>query len=138
MNVQNAQTIITQQPLHCLSQSRLLFVRPRVFRLSTFVKATNIANTYAPAVMPLAMRTNRPHRATSMNSAITIYYKMIPNAVKTSILMPTVNCLYRIITSLPGRCTMQNNLVRLAPELHRLIMRKLMLNNLNHHRQKLY
>lgn len=137
MNVRNAQTIITQQPFDGLDQSRFLCISPRVSRLATLVAAAHIADTDAPAVVPLTMSTNRPHWAPSMHRAIPINYEMIPDAVKTALLMPAVNVLYRIIA--PALCcsAMQYNLVRMASKLKRPNVRKLMLHNLNHRRPEL-
>ena len=137
MNVRNAQTIITQQPFRSLDQSRLLRICPRVFRLTTLVAAAHIADTDAPAVVALTMSTNRPHGAPSMHRAIPINYEMIPDAVKTSLLMPTVDVLYRIIAPALSRSAMQDNLVRVASKLKRPNVRKLMLHNLNHRRPEL-
>lgn len=137
MNVRNAQTIITQQPFDGLDQSRFLCISPRISRLTTLVAPAHITDADALAVVSLTMRTNRPHGAPSMHRAIPVNYKMIPDAVKTSLLMPAVNVLYRIIAPALSRGAMQYNLVRCAPELHRPNVRKLMLHHLNHHRQEL-
>lgn len=137
MNVQNAQTIITQQPFDGLDQSRFLGISPRVSRLATLVAPAHITDADAPTVVSLTMRTNRPHGAPSMHSAIPINYKMIPDAIKTSLLVPAVNVLYRIVAPALSRSAMQYNLVRPASELKRPNVRKLMLHHLNHHRPEL-
>lgn len=137
MDIRNTQTIITQQPFNGLNQSRLLRISPRVSRLTTLVAPAHITDTDAPAVVALTMSTNRPHWAPSMHRAIPINYEMIPDAVKTSLLMPAVDVLYRIIAPALCRSAMQYNLVRVSPELKRPNVRKLMLHNLNHRRPEL-